>query len=102
MADRRARPMLMILLPGGGIDMKYYPEKDLLHGCPKFEIIRRDLGMEPDVTLEHLLLRFQGKTAHMFMDEDGLMKRLPVNDRASTTAGRMIVGPVGIWTGEMR
>jgi hypothetical protein len=92
---------LVIMLTSGGVDTKTFAPEQCEYACPKFELIRAAMGVNPDTMLEHLVVRYNGKPAHMFVDEDGLMHRWPVNPRATDLARRMIVGPVAIWTGDM-
>ena len=96
-----SKPQLVIIPVEGRIDMKVFAGKDLEGGCPKFELMRQLAELPPDTTLEMLRLRYQGGPAYMFMDEDGLMNRRPINERATLLANRMIVGPVVVWTGKL-
>jgi len=45
---------------------------------------------------EHLEVVHNGTTQHMYMDEEGLMKQLPLNKKATEIAERRIVGDVVI------
>jgi hypothetical protein len=103
-SPRRAPPddpggTLIVLIAEAGADFRYFPEGqiDPEDGCPKFEEIRKAMGVNPSTTLEPVMIRYLNRRCTMFVDEDGLSKRLPINRRASEAAGRMIVGPAAIW-----
>jgi hypothetical protein len=55
----------------------------LQFGCPRFEHIRDSLGFKPDAPLEHVSVLWQGKLAHMFVDEIGLMTGRELNPKAT-------------------
>lgn len=49
------------------------------------------------------LVKIPGRAdIQIFVDEDGLMKKLPLNEEASALAGQPIVGPALVLEGEAR
>lgn len=49
-------------------------------------------------TLEHVSVLFDGKPAHLFVDEDGSTKELPVNERASAIYANVLRSRYGLPT----
>jgi len=45
--------------------------------------------------MEHVAVLFQGREAHMFIDEDGLSKELPLNHRASRVYANVVLARHG-------
>lgn len=82
----------------------YWPEKVSVSfpqdDEPSFQLVKAELGMEIQDTLEMVPVVHEGVRRYMLVDEDGIRKKLPFNSDASNIAGRPIVGPAAIWTGE--
>lgn len=51
---------------------------------PSFEMMKRMLDFDKDTLIEHVNVLYNGKHAHMFVDEEGLLKGLHMNIFAST------------------
>jgi hypothetical protein len=59
---------------------------------PTFDDIRQWVSCE---TLEHVSVLFKGREAHMYVDEDGLSKDLPLNHRASRIYANVLLSRIG-------
>lgn len=75
---------------------------------PNFETLRELMGLPPATFLEYVPITYEGQPAHLFCDEDGRAKGLPINYSASSIVEgwcrrpiTRFVGPVAIWTGRM-
>lgn len=68
---------------------------------PDFQEVKHHLGVtDPHFYFEMVPVMHEGEQRRMLVDEDGIRKKLPFNADASNIAGRPIVGPAAIWTGE--
>lgn len=56
---------------------------ELEFSCPPFHLMRPMIGLGAYESLEHVSVLWQGKRAHMFVDEEGLRKGLLRNERAT-------------------
>lgn len=52
-------------------------------GWPKFERIKKDCRIPEDGLVEHVRVLYNDKEADMFVDENGIAKRLSINLRAT-------------------
>lgn len=114
-----------IVQPDGFVHSEEYTGP-LRFECPRFEDIARRLGFAEGIRVEHVSVLWKGKRCHMFVDENGIARRLPLNLKGcalyfNATASRagidfytdlaevplqvpedfVIVGPIALWEGEM-
>lgn len=99
---------LICIQPSGHVSILLESEIDEAHmegGCPALDFIKG--FMQHPCYLEYISLKYEGKTAHIFCDEDGRLRGIPINPWASRVLegwnGPLtpFVGPVAIWTGRM-
>jgi len=65
-------------------------------GKSKFPQIQKFVGGY----VEMLVIKVDGKRAQLCINEEGLLRRLPPNPRASAIAGKLIVGNAVLLTGK--
>ena len=87
---------LYIVHPGAEeISVETYPES----GCPKLAKLQKEVGGY----VERIRLRFEGRLRDAYVDEDGIMKGLRLNTRATNmtmhtgNSFHVIYGPMVIW-----
>lgn len=87
-------------------DFPHFADKE--NACPPFADIKAKMGLEAEDYLEHLTIKYEGKPAHLFCDENGRIKGLAANPVASYVVAAYnvgafhdFVGPIAIWTGKM-
>lgn len=99
---------LICIQPSGHVSVLLESEIDEANmegGCPALNFIKG--FMQHLCYLEHLRIKYEGKPAHLFCDEDGLGRALHFNQTATMVVqgygnpSHNFVGPVAIWTGEM-
>lgn len=73
-----------IISPNGEVKTAEY-EDVLEFGCIPFAQMREMLGFPEGTLLEHVNVLWRGKRAHMFVDEEGLLRNppLPFNQAAT-------------------
>ena len=81
------------------------PEKGIIKSIevedePSFDFIKSFLGAPKEFYIEMHRCKYEGKSAWMLFDEDGLFNGWKRNEEASRIAGYEIVGPVAVYTGE--
>lgn len=74
----------LYFLPADGPAIEILPEAygELSYGAPSFDFMRPRIKCD---VIEHVSVRYQGKEAHLFCDEESLLKDdgLVPNDRAT-------------------
>lgn len=80
---------IVIIKPDGSENSIRWPQG----GQPPLETLQRCIG---GGYIESVKVHY-GKTRQAYVDEDGLIKNLPFNERASFLYGRRIVGDMVIW-----
>lgn len=74
--------MYHVIKPDGTVVSENYVGA-LEFGTPAWSYMRQLIGLKENQNLEHVNVLWKGKAAHMFVDEDGIMHRLPRNEKAT-------------------
>lgn len=85
--------LLHTIIPTGIVTSEEYTGP-LEYAAPPFATLRKMISGPNEAvrtTIEHVNVLWKGKHAHMFVDEDGLAKCLPLNHKASRIYGNNMV-----------
>lgn len=69
---------------------------ELEYGTPAFSTLRQMVGVKENESLEHVSVLFRGKRAHMFVDEEGRLHRLPRNEKATRVYYNNTIARMGL------
>ncbi len=101
---------LIVIQPNGECTVHTgYKGHPFNNRCPHFEVLCELMGL-PKVLLESLPINYEGRSAYLFCDEDGIAKELTYNDLATCLIAvwskfpyykqTFFCGPIAIWTGD--
>lgn len=76
---------LHVIYADGAVATYFFKPGDerLSFGVPGYEWLKASVFKDTSMDIEHVAVTYQGKDAHMFVDENGIAKGLPMNVKAT-------------------